>query len=221
MDAQSRKWFQTSERGGRAILLALFLTALPAGYRAVAANAPGAKARIIPLANSPREVRKDFVYPMPDMRQKLGWIGSDTLWRMTFPGRMYAFGAVELTRPVNLATERDKARLVFQVRPAHMAFYLSIGLVDKPSGLPTRAMTDFALQQAGTFEGDDWATVEIPLARFPADGMTIADETEGAAAVDVAARPFDWSSIKELRFIHEGGQLPHEEVFIKNPRITR
>ena len=156
------------------------------------------------------------------MRQKLAWTDGDSLWRMTFPTRRYSFGGIQLQRAVNIEADQSTARLAFHIRPAHMAAYLSVALVDHPSNQTTRAMTDCPLRAAGSFGGDGWALVEIPLRKFPSDGMLIAEGTEGPIeVVDTPGRSFDWAAIKEIRFLNEGGEIPVQEVVIKNIRFVR
>lgn len=176
----------------------------------------------IPLMNTPKDIRSDYVYPMTFMRQKLVWSEAESLWHMTFPSRRYAYGGIELRRPVDLAKTREYTRLAFRMRPARLAPFLSVALLDNPADQASRAMTDFWLHEYGSFEGDGWVAVEIALTNFPNLALTL---VEGALnpldMADPPRRPFDWSHIKEVRFVSGGGRIPSQEIVVKNLRFLR
>lgn len=171
----------------------------------------------IPLLNNPRELRHDYVYPPAFMRQKLVWTDVEMEWRMRFPSRRYAYAGVVLRDTVDVAGARERARLSFRIRPAQLASYLAIALVDSQTN-STPVMTDLWLMDAGTYAGDDWVTIDIAMTAFPSDGVPVS--VDGAADT-VERRPFDWSSIRELRFVSGGGRLPPDEITVKNLRIIR
>lgn len=171
----------------------------------------------IPLLSNPRELRHDYVYPAIFMRQKLVWTDVEMEWRMRFPSRRYAYAGVVLREVVDLADARDRARLSFRIKPAELASYLSIALVDDQTN-STPVMTDLWLMDAGTYAGDDWVTVEIAMTAFPSDGVPV---SVNGVAPSVERRPFDWSAIRELRFVSGGGRLPPDEITVKSLRIIR
>ncbi len=179
--------------------------------------------RPIPLMNSPKDVRQDYVYPMTFMRQKLVWSQAESLWHMTFPTRRYAYAGIELRKPVDLAAERDYTRLSFRMRPARLAPFLSVALLDgsaQPSS--PQAMTDFWLQEHGTFSGDGWVTVEIALTNFPNQATTLIEDSVNPMNLeDPPRRPFNWASIQEVRFVSGGGRIPSQEIVVKNLRFLR
>lgn len=236
MSAQSRKRAKHSaalRRGWQAVaVICLLLTVCAAtsaspdratsGYSASPINATF-NDRPIPLMNSPKDVRQDYVYPMTFMRQKLVWAQAESLWHMTFPSRRYAYAGIELRKPVDLAAERDFTRLSFRMRPARLAPFLSVALLDG-SAQPSRpqAMTDFWLQEHGNFSGDGWVTVEIALTNFPSQATTLVEDSINPMNLeDPPRRPFNWSSIQEVRFVSGGGRIPSQEIVVKNLRFLR
>ena len=179
-------------------------------------------AKRIPLMSTPLEIRNDYVYPMTFMRQKLVWTDDESLWHMTFPSRRYAYAGIEFRQRVDISDVRREGRLVFRLRPARLAPFLSVALVDHPTNQAVRAMTDYWLQEAGPFEGDGWAVVDIALTNFPAEALPVVDGmTDPAEGVDLPRRPFEWACVKEIRFVSGGGRIPNQEVVVKNMRFQR
>ena len=230
MDTQSRNR-PVYRLAGLALLLATALgvgcaapeTSMPSiSLRPYSANksAPRSTSPRIPLMSTPADIRNDYVYPMTFMRHKLVWTGGETLWHMTFPSRRYAYGGIELRHRINLAEERETTRLVFRMRPARLAPFLSVALVDQPTNRNDRAMTDFWMQDLGPLEGDDWVNVEIDLTKFPSEALPVADGLQLEPDTDsTKRRPFDWTSVREVRFVSGGGRIPNQEIIIKNLRI--
>lgn len=173
--------------------------------------------RRVNLIASPKDIRSDVAYPPIYMRQKLSWSDQDMEWRMQFPSRRYAYGGVTFRHPLDLSTNREQTRLVFRVRPASLASFLSVALVDNPSNTPP-VMIDVWLLDALPPAGDGWATVEIALTAFPSQGIPVMVGND--LNFDVA-RAFDWSRVRELRFVSNGGRIPSEEIVIKHVRLQR
>lgn len=238
MDAQSRK--RAGRRGAGGLIIAvtallLASCAAPEPPRAPTVvhrrTAPVLTAspllpqfviRPIPLMGTPKDIRQDYVYPDFFMRQKLVWAEAESLWHMTFPSRRYAYGGIELRQPVDLTGSREYTRLAFRLRPARLAPFLSVALLDGPAGQAGRAMTDFWLNEYGTFEGDGWVAVEIALTNFPSQALTLMEDALNPLELtDPPRRPFDWSHIREVRFVSGGGRIPSQEIVVKNLRFLR
>ncbi len=238
MVAQSRKWWLNraiptvfSLCGVAGVLLSS-CAASPTGPLAsirksahsisVACIIPDFVSRPIPLMGSPKDVKLDYVYPMTFMRQKLVWSEAESQWLMTFPSRRYAYAGISLRKPVDLAAEREFSRLAFRMRPARLAPFLSVALLDQSSNLGDRAMTDFWLNEYGSFNGDGWVTVEIALTNFPSQATTL---VEGALnpleLTDPPRRDFNWANINEVRFVSGGGRIPSQEIVVTNLRFLR
>ena len=239
MAAQSRKWaHRHNGRAGSALIgltagLLLSSCATPPAppvasiskiERTLTASPvfPQFVVRPIPLMGTPKDVKLDYVYPMTFMRQKLVWSDAESQWLMTFPSRRYAYAGISLRKPVDLAAEREFTRLAFRMRPARLAPFLSVALLDQSSNLGDRAMTDFWLNEYGPFNGDGWVTVEIALTNFPSQAMTL---VEGALnpleLTDPPRRAFNWSNIHEVRFVSGGGRIPSQEIVVTNLRFLR
>ena len=173
--------------------------------------------RRIPLMNTPLDVRSDYVYPPYFMRQKLSWSDNQNAWHMTFPTRRYAYAGIELKRLVDVADRRELTRLFFRLRPAKLAPFLSVALVDRPTNQTVRAMTDYWLQEAGAFEGEGWVDIEIVLTNFPNEALPVVDENNRDPALLAAPRrAFDWRTVREVRFVSGGGRIPNQEVVVKD-----
>ena len=171
---------------------------------------------------SPLDVRSDYVYPPYYTRQKLAWEDKEACWFMTFPARRYAYAGIEFKRIVDLQERRDFTRLTFRLRPARLAPFLSVALVDRPSNQTIRAMTDFWIKDAGDFSGEGWAEVEIALTHFPEDALPLADESTGSVQPPSnLSRSFDWSSVSGIRFVSGGGRIPSEQIMVKNLYFQR
>ncbi len=173
--------------------------------------------RRIPLLNNPMDVRNDYVYPNYYTRQRLSWTETENIWHMTFPSRRYAYAGVELRHKVDVANRRELTRLSFRMRPARLAPFLSIALVDQPTNQTARAMTDYWLQDAGVFEGAGWVNIEIALTSFPEEALPVVDVNDATSLlISSPRRPFDWASVSEVRFVSGGGRIPNQEIIVKN-----
>ena len=180
-----------------------------------------AKPRKIILLESPRHLQTESVYPPMMTRQKLVWGGDGMEWHMRFPSRRYAYATFVLKRPIDLASYRNEMRLVFRIRPARLAGFLSIALLDRPtSGAP--ALSDVWLLDVAPPSGDGWTTVSIPLSAFPAGTLADAMAAESDMAVPAGIhRDLDWSRIQEIRFVSQGGRIPSEDILVRDLRIQR
>lgn len=188
-----------------------------AGVQAAPALAAPFTVRRIPLFTHPKDIREDYVYPPVYTQQRLIWGDPDMEWRMRFPTRRYAYAGIALRQPLDLSLDRPRARLIFRFRPAHLAPFLSVALVDSGAReLPV--MTDYWLQDVGALTGDDWVTIEIALASFPAEGVAVGPI---GSAVDEKPRVFDWAAVREIRFVSGGGRVPNQEIIVKQMRIQR
>ena len=173
--------------------------------------------RRIPLMNSPLDIRRDYVYPPYYMRQKLSWSDKKGTWFMTFPSRRYAYAGFEFKRLVDLSDRPELTRLSFSIRPAKLAQFLSVALLDMPTNQSVRAITDYWLKDAGTFEGEDWAKIEVTLTNFPSEALPVVEEANDDP--DILASPrrlFDWTAVREIRFVSGGGRIPNQEIQIRD-----
>jgi hypothetical protein len=177
----------------------------------------------IDILESPRQLRTDAVYPPMAARHRIMWDGDGLDWRMRFPPRRYAYASFTLRRPIDLAAHYPRMRLVFNIRPARSVNFLSVGLVDRPpTGVP--ALSDVELLNRAPPLGDGWTRVSIPLGDFP-HGAPV--KSSGSAAAPTASptgsapRPLDWSRIQEIRIISPGGEIPAEEIAIRDIRFQR
>ncbi len=173
--------------------------------------------RRIPLFGHPKEIGEDYVYPPVFTQQRLLWGDDGMEWHMRFPTRRYSYAGVALRRPLDLSLDRPRARLVFKIKPASLAPFLSVALIDsRAEALPV--MTDYWLQDVGALSGDDWATIEIALASFPGEGVAVGP---AGSALEAQPRAFDWSALREIRFVSGGGRVPSQEIIVKQVRIQR
>ena len=172
--------------------------------------------RNILLIRSPLDVRSDYVYPPYFMRQKLSWTDSQSQWFMTFPSRRYAYAGIELKKKVDVTKQRDQTKLSFRMRPARLAQFLSIALVDRPTNQAARAMTDYWIKEAGPFEGEGWAKIEIALTNFSDEALPVVDaENANPDVLTAPRRSFDWTAISEIRFVSGSGRIPNQEIIVK------
>ncbi|HMP75704.1 MAG TPA: hypothetical protein PKE12_05335 [Kiritimatiellia bacterium] len=179
--------------------------------------------RRINVLDSPRLLHIDEVYPPFLTRQKLRWDGDGLDWRLRFPSRRYAYAGFTLRRPIDVASHRADMRIVFKIRPARIASFLSIGLMDQPDGAPS-ALSDVWLLHHAPPAGDGWTTVSIPLSLFPAGAITREHAGDGAPAAPQEQglhRELDWSRIQALRIISPGGRIPADEITIREIRFQR
>lgn len=176
--------------------------------------------RRIAILDNPRSLKTESVHPPGLTRQRILWDGEGLEWRMRFPARRYAYTRVALKEPLNVANYRNQLRLVFRLRPARLAPFLSIGLVDSPeTGAP--ALSDVWLMDYASPVGNEWTTVSIPLSQFPTG--TLAGEATAPPSVPEEAlhRELDWTRVREFRFISTGGRIPAEEIVVRDLRIQR
>jgi hypothetical protein len=179
-------------------------------------------ARRVPLISTPMDVRNDYVYPMPGMRQKLIWQDGVGSWELKFPPKGYAYGGVQLKRKVNMALSREATRLTFRLKPARAAEHLTVALVDQPSNT-TCAITDYQLRNTGSFNGEGWVTIEIALTNFPTVAHPLTTSWDTAAMDPALASPrlFDWQGIREVRIVSHTGPRSDQPVLIKNLSLQR
>jgi hypothetical protein len=168
----------------------------------------------IPLLNTPRRMREDYVYPEPYTRQDFKWSGSYAEWHIRFTPQRYGYAGVAFIRPYDLTDFREDGVLQFRLKPARMARYLSFGLVDGKSRDP-RVLTDLAIDEEGGTESSDWVVIRIALGAFPRKGIAIEDRDPSETFT------FDWTDVEEIRFITEGRNMPNQEITISQMLITR
>jgi hypothetical protein len=125
-----------------------------------------------------------------------------------------------LTEPLDLAEFRANLRLVFRLRPARLAAFLSVAVLDHPADA-TPALSDVWLLDYAPPAGDGWTTVSIPLSAFPAGILAGSETAEQLAANDALQRELDWKSIREFRLISTGGRIPSDEIAVRDLRIQR
>lgn len=179
--------------------------------------------RRIAILDTPRQLMTESVYPPFLTRQKLVWDGDGMEWRMRFPTRQYAYATFVLKQPINLQAYHNDMKLVFRFRPARLAAFLSVALLDRPVDA-TPALSDVWLLDHAPPAGDGWTTVSIPLSAFP-HGTLTSDQPleEGAepAAQPALNRELDWARIQEVRFVSQGGRIPAEEIVVRDVRLQR
>ena len=179
--------------------------------------------RRINILDTPRLLHIDEVYPPFLTRQKLRWDGEGLDWRLRFPSRRYAYAGFTLRRPIDVRSHRTQLRLAFKLRPARLASFLSVALLDRPLEGPA-ALADVWLLDYAPPAGDGWTTVSIPLTAFPT--ATLAESTQTnepgiRAEPDSLHRELDWSRIQGVRIISPGGRIPADEITIRDIRIQR
>jgi hypothetical protein len=142
---------------------------------------------------------------------------------MRFPPRQYAYASIILRKPIDLGAHYQHMRLIFDLRPARSVNFLSVGIVDRPrAGAP--ALSDVALLNRAPLLGDGWTRVIVPLIDFPL-GATLewnsAPQEPTASPTNVGQRPLDWSRIQEIRIISPGGEIPAQEIAVRDIRFER
>ena len=176
--------------------------------------------RRIAILTNPRHLKSEAIHPAGITRQRILWDGDGMEWRMRFPARRYAYAGFAIKEPVDLAEFRADLRLVFRLRPARLAPFLSVALLDRPENT-TPALSDIWLMDFAATTGDGWTTVSIPLAEFPA-GVLAGEEPAADLAVGGALhRELNWATIQEFRLISTGGRIPADEIVIRDLRIQR
>ncbi len=180
---------------------------------------PRAPRRIAILAN-PRLLKSEILHPAGITHQRILWDGTGMEWRARFPARRYAYAGFALKEPVDVAGFRADLRLVFRLRPARLAPFLSIALLDRPTNaVPT--LSDVWLMDHTLSDGDGWTTVSIPLADFPVGTLAGDESLEQLVTPRALQRELDWSAIREFRLISAGGRIPSAEIAIRELRIQR
>lgn len=173
------------------------------------------------LIETPKRMREDYRQPREGTRQKFLWDERDAEWRIHFPANRYAHAGFVFYYPLNLKDQLKQYELVFEMKPAAMARFLWVGLVDGEDDA-MRVLVEHPL--AGDGEGDpnlSWGEFRIPLTvfgdqgeRLPADEAELAEQGGGRAA-------FDWNDVREIRFVVYGGSRPNRAVAIRDLRFDR
>jgi hypothetical protein len=169
------------------------------------------------LLASPQALREDYVYPPGLSTQTLRWQGHEMEWRMRLAHRRYAYAGIVLRHPADFTAHKDATALFFRMKPASMAEYLSIGLVDG-NAATNHVLLDLPLAAWTDARGDGWAKFRIPLNAFGNEGLPVAGPGEAPHAAGRA--PFDWADFREIRF-STIGTIPREEVVITDLRFKR
>lgn len=169
-------------------------------------------------------LKTESVYPPFMTRQRLIWDDQGLEWRMRFPTRQYAYATVLLKAPLDLREIRDSMQLVFRLRPARMAPFLSIAALDRPEAAPP-AISDVWLLERAPPGDDGWITIRIPLKAFPLAAVMEGDAPDANPATAPSRTPMyrelDWTRIQEFRFVSPGGRIPAEEIVVRDLRLQR
>lgn len=160
-----------------------------------------------PIPGSPRQIKADKTYPPTITLQKMIWTDGNFAWHIRFPPQRYAYASCEMKYPLNLVKYKNKLDLTFRFYPAKMADFISIALLDNATNSMDEGLADYVVSQRY-----GWAKVVIPLSAFSGQA--------GAISAD-RAESFDWSQIREIRFISRGGRLPAKEFIAHDLTIER
>jgi hypothetical protein len=184
-----------------------------AGCESPEARAPG---RLLhphrSLLGVPRVMLDDYTYPAASVRQEFVW-GADKEpeWKIHVEAAGYAYAGILLRHPVDLSKDLRTHDLTFYLQPAGCASNLSIALVDGDAVSP-RVLLDRALTTAEMDVKRKAAVVRFPLAGFDREGASLSG--------DGSTAPFDWSDIREIRFIvHDAPK--RLDLLIKHLRVQR
>jgi hypothetical protein len=148
----------------------------------------------------------DYTHPPGQVHQKFRWNDRRCDWLLRFGSASYGYAGFVFRTPQSFSAPRDRIWLYFEIKPARAAARLSVALVDGEAA-PPPVLIDCPL--AGQFRETHggFATLRIPLNRFPDAGLPAAADTDQA---NPALQPFDWTDVREIRFIFAGDQPPAE-----------
>ena len=165
---------------------------------------------------NPHELREDYAYPPDGTRQIIRWASNTGSWIIYFSNRRYSYAGIVLHKPYNFTGVKDASYFTFRVKPAYMANYLSVGLVDGDI-TPGHVLADVPLVRGPAITEKDGQTFRIPLADFGDYGFAV---TTPDAAAGATRAPFDWSDVREIRF-STFGKLPREGIAITEVHFRR
>jgi len=170
----------------------------------------------IMLIGTPKYMREDTCYP-ESTKQQFFWSDETPEWRFKMPATGYAHAGFRFLKPYNLKPGLHEYELIFKLKPAFMAKHLWVGFVDGNDMAPN-ALTDVSISgyAKSAITGSGFVEVRIPLRDFPKMGNPVHLQDEVTDDRDV---PFDWQDVLGIRFIHNGGRLPNQEVLITNIRL--
>lgn len=162
----------------------------------------------VPLLNSPRRVREDYAYPSPYTRSNFDWTGKGGVWHLRFTPRRYGYAGYVFDKAIDLSNRSPESMIKFRVKPAHMARYVSLALIDGNARSP-RVMVDVPMADEESVREDaDWPEIRILLSAFPARGLAL--ETDDPSRTHL----FDWSDVAEMRIIAETRGMPNQEILV-------
>lgn len=162
------------------------------------------------IPGSPRRFKAEKTYPPSLTRQKLVWSDGNFSWHIRFPAREYAYAACEMKYPMNLKMYREELDLTLRFSPAEMASSIAIALLDDFGNAADETLADFVTERH-----NGWAKAVIPLSAF-SEPPALNDVNQ-----PVPARAFDWSQIREVRFISHGGLSSAREFIAHDLTLER
>lgn len=169
------------------------------------------------LLRNTRDLGEEYGYPAGVTTQVIRWYDNEIEWTIRLARRGYAYAGLSLRKSFDFSKFTSETVMSFRFKPASMASYVSIGLVDGDIST-NHVLVDIPLADLVTDTGEGWATVRIPLTRFGSEGLPVAGPGE---APHVAGRmPFDWSDVKEVRF-SSLGSVPRQEMIVTDLRFKR
>ncbi|MFH0909719.1 MAG: hypothetical protein V1929_13245 [bacterium] len=165
---------------------------------------------------TPHELREDYVYPPDGTRQIIRWTDREEAWIIYFSSRRYSYAGIVMKKPYDFTRVKDDSYLTFRVKPAYMANYLSVGLVDGDiaSG---HVLADVPLVRGPALTVDGERTFRVPLPDFGDTGFAVTTATEPSVADRL---PFDWSDVREIRF-STFGKIPRKGIVITDVHFRR
>jgi hypothetical protein len=171
------------------------------------------------LIETPKVVREAHSHPVGETRHAFFWAGQQAEWRFRLPGRGYGHAGFRFYRAHNVKPYLATTELRFTLRPASMARYLWVGLIDGDDE-PPQVLVDLPLSDVIPLaSGDGEIDVRIPLTRFPEFGQRVVVDTDMDPSF--TPFPFDWQDVLHIRFLHNGGRMPERDVSITNLRLVR
>jgi hypothetical protein len=167
------------------------------------------------LLSEPRLLEDDYVYPAGVSRQRLVWDDRGEEWIIRLAGAQYAFGGIVFRRAYDFSENHSRFALMFDVRPAEMIPYLSVGLADgERQG--ARVMADVPLATRETGRSGSWVHVTVRLDDLGNEGTVIGGDQ---ASRQSERQPMDWADIREIRFTGLTDQRPDQEITIRDLRF--
>lgn len=163
------------------------------------------------LFTTPKDLIDEYAYPSDQTRHRLRWENNEFEWQIRFPPRGHAYGGLRLRRAVDLAQDRRVATIRFTLQPGTWGNSLSIAFVDDPTN-GTPVLVDLPVLDKPSAAPQRALNIRIPLRNFPDRGPVLEEVVE--------ERPFDWSRVREIRFI-AAGDRPDVPLTIRNLRFEK